>query len=73
MKRGWIEGYRRIIGLDGCFLKEIRKGELLCAIGRDENNHIYPIAWAIVCIENKENWKWVLDNLIDDLKLNLGS
>ena len=28
VKRGWIEGCRRVIGLDGCFLKGIYKGEL---------------------------------------------
>nr|KAJ0215437.1 hypothetical protein LSAT_V11C300115580 [Lactuca sativa] len=71
VKKGWIEGCKRIIGLDGWFLKGICKGELLCAFGRDANNQIYPIAWAIVCVENKENWKWFLDNLIDDLQLNL--
>nr|KAJ0218784.1 hypothetical protein LSAT_V11C300131960 [Lactuca sativa] len=44
VKQGWIKGCRRIIGLDGCFLKGVCKGELLCAIGRDANDKIYPIA-----------------------------
>lgn len=72
LKKGWKEGCRKIIGLDGCFLKGICKEELLCAFGRDANNGIYPIAWAVVCVENKENWRWFLDLLIDDLGLNLG-
>ncbi|CAI9279568.1 unnamed protein product [Lactuca saligna] len=38
----------------------------------DANNGIYPIAWAVVCVENKENWRWFLDLLIDDLGINLG-
>ncbi|XVE50538.1 hypothetical protein DITRI_Ditri01bG0170700 [Diplodiscus trichospermus] len=29
---------RKIIGLDGCFLKGIVKGEILTAVGRDANN-----------------------------------
>lgn len=38
LKKGWLAGCRKIIGLDGCFLKGICIGELLCAIGRDANN-----------------------------------
>ncbi|XP_023761650.2 uncharacterized protein LOC111910090 [Lactuca sativa] len=71
-KKEWKEGCKKIIGLDGCFLKGICKRELLCVVERDANNEIYPIAWAVVCVENKENWRWFLDLLIDDLGLNLG-
>nr|KAJ0192517.1 hypothetical protein LSAT_V11C800402560 [Lactuca sativa] len=45
-----------------CF-KEIKegwiicKGKLLTAIGRDGNNQVYSIAWIMVDIENKLNWK----------------
>ncbi|CAI9281057.1 unnamed protein product [Lactuca saligna] len=73
VKQGWIEGCRRVISLDGCFLKGVCKGELLCAIGRDANDKIYPIAWVVVNVENKQNWKWFLELLIDDLQLNLGN
>ena len=52
IKEGWKVGCRRVIGLDGSFLKGQCKGELLTAIGRDANNHVYPIAWAVVEIEN---------------------
>nr|KAJ0193917.1 hypothetical protein LSAT_V11C800435760 [Lactuca sativa] len=48
VKQGWIDGCRRVIGLDGCFLK-------------------------VVNVENKQNWKWFLELLIDDLHLNLGN
>ncbi|KAL7602969.1 hypothetical protein Lser_V15G16880 [Lactuca serriola] len=73
VKQGWIEGCRRVIGLDGCFLKGVCKGELLYAIRRDANDKIYPITWAVVNVENKQNWKWFLELLIDDLHLNLGN
>ncbi|MFQ6646066.1 hypothetical protein Gotur_020082 [Gossypium turneri] len=38
MKRGWKEGCKLILGLDGCFLKGPFKGELLAAVRRDGNN-----------------------------------
>ena len=47
LKDGWITGCRKVIGLDGCFLKGVCKGELLSAIGRDGNNQIYPIGMFI--------------------------
>ena len=59
-RRGFLDGCKRVIGLDGCFLKGPMKGELLSAIGRDANNQIYPIAWAVVEYENLSSWKWFL-------------
>ena len=67
LKQGWRIGYRRIINLDECFFKGMCTGQLLCAVGRDGTNHIYLTAWAIVCVENKDNWKWFLENLQEDL------
>ncbi|GJU80836.1 hypothetical protein Tco_1283201 [Tanacetum coccineum] len=46
IKEGWKASCRKVIGLDGCFLKGVCQGELLATIGRDGNNQIYPIAWA---------------------------
>lgn len=72
MSEGWKRGCRKVIGLDGCFLKGQVKGELLTAIGRDSNNQVFPIAWAVVDIENKPNWTWFLELLNDDLGLDGG-
>nr|KAJ0217206.1 hypothetical protein LSAT_V11C300149480 [Lactuca sativa] len=69
IKEGWKVGCRRVIGLDGSFLKGQCKGELLTAIGRDANNQVYPIAWAVVEIENKVKWKWFLELVTYDLEL----
>ncbi|GJV09584.1 calcium/proton exchanger [Tanacetum coccineum] len=73
VKYGWLAGCRKVIGLDGCFLKHTYRGELLTAIGRDANNQMHPIAWAIVRVENAENWSWFLSLLHDDLNMNNGT
>ncbi|GJV73923.1 hypothetical protein Tco_1493918 [Tanacetum coccineum] len=56
MKDGWLEGCRRVIGLDGCFLKHTCRGELLTAMGRDANNQMYPIAWAVGLHDAVRDW-----------------
>ncbi|XP_020258612.1 uncharacterized protein LOC109835022 [Asparagus officinalis] len=48
LKMCFTLGCRRIFGLDGCFLKYACGGQLLCAVGRDGNNQMWPIAWAVV-------------------------
>jgi len=59
-KKGFLSGCRRVIGVDGCFFKGACNGELICAQGRDANNQIYPIVWAIVEKENENSWTWFL-------------
>ncbi|CAH9137598.1 unnamed protein product, partial [Cuscuta epithymum] len=69
VKRGFLEGCRKVIGLDDCFLKGQLKGEILSAVGRDGNNQMYPIAWAVVEIENTSSWTWFLELLREDLEI----
>ncbi|XP_047258541.1 uncharacterized protein LOC124890784, partial [Capsicum annuum] len=71
-KQGWLDGCRKIIGFDGCFLKGACKGELLVAVGKNGNNQIYPIVWAVVDTETKHSWDWFLRYLIADLNLRTG-
>jgi len=66
-KLGFKAGCRPFIGLDGCFLKGYYGGQLLAAVGQDANNQIFVIAYAIVDVENKDNWKWFLTLLHTDL------
>ncbi|RYR14193.1 hypothetical protein Ahy_B04g070792 isoform D [Arachis hypogaea] len=66
-KRGFKAGCRPLIGLDGAFLKTLHGGQILTACGQDANNHILVIAYAIVSVENKDNWKWFLELLHNDL------
>nr|KAJ0204843.1 hypothetical protein LSAT_V11C500295260 [Lactuca sativa] len=64
---GWNRGCKRVIGLDGSFLKGEVKWEILTAIGRDADNH------AVVNVENKDNWTWFIENLVADLDLGAGN
>ena len=66
-KEGFKKGCRPLIGLDGCFLKGLYGGQLLSAVGQDANNHLFVIAFAVVDIENKDNWTWFLQLLHSDL------
>ncbi|XP_025671900.1 uncharacterized protein [Arachis hypogaea] len=56
-KNRFKAGYRPLIGLDSAFLETQIGGQILSAMAQDANHHIYVITWAIVNIENKENWK----------------
>ncbi|XP_050379758.1 uncharacterized protein LOC126797126 [Argentina anserina] len=70
LREGWKAGCRPIIGLVGCHLKGVHKGQLLSAVGIDDNNGMYPIAWAIVEKEMKDSWSWFMTSLKDDLEIN---
>ncbi|KAL0434500.1 UNVERIFIED_CONTAM: hypothetical protein Slati_2784300 [Sesamum latifolium] len=67
LKEGFLDGCRPIIGLDGCFLKSIYRGQLLTAVGRDVNDNIYPIAMAYVEIEKYDSWEWFINLLLRDI------
>lgn len=49
-------------------LKVIMLGKIIAAIGRDLNDQIFPIAFAIVEGETKGSWSWFLSLLISDLE-----
>jgi hypothetical protein len=66
-KRGFLEGCRPIIGIDGCHIKNRFGGVMLAAVGVDPNDCIFPIALAIVEVEDTKTWKWFLRTLKDDL------
>jgi hypothetical protein len=62
-REGFLKGCRPFIGLDGCFIKLCTGAQILAATGRDGNNNMYPIAFAIVEKEDKANWCWFLTQL----------
>ena len=49
------------------------KGQMLAAVGRDGDNRIFPIAWAVVEVEDNPNWLWFVQLLKKDLGLEDGS
>ncbi|GKC96476.1 mutator type transposase [Tanacetum coccineum] len=65
--RGFKEGLRDLLGLDGCFIKGQYPGQLLTAVGIDANHGIYPLAYAIVESENQHSWSWVFEMLREDM------
>jgi hypothetical protein len=66
-KRGFINGCRPFIGVDGCHLKTKYGGQLLIAVGRDPNDSYFPLAFGVVETETKESWRWFLQLLMEDL------
>ncbi|CAJ2671965.1 unnamed protein product [Trifolium pratense] len=66
-KTAFVTCCRPLIGLDGCFLKGLYGGQLLTAVGKDGNNQMFPIAFAIVEAENKDSWSWFVQLLLEDL------
>ncbi|CAN1837739.1 hypothetical protein LINPERHAP1_LOCUS35188 [Linum perenne] len=64
---GFLAGCRKVVCLDGCFLKTLHGGQLFSAVGIDGNDGIFPIAYAVVGIENGDNWTWFLQYLCRDI------
>jgi hypothetical protein len=70
IKRGFLEGCRPVICLDGCHLKTKFGGQLLVAVGMDPNDCIYPVAFSIVEVEDTANWRWFLQTVKRDLGIH---
>ncbi|KAE8784141.1 WD repeat-containing protein 43 [Hordeum vulgare] len=62
-REGFMNGRRPFIGVDGCFIKLATSAQILAATGRDGNNNIFPLAFAIVGQEDTTNWCWFLHQL----------
>ncbi|XP_021866757.2 uncharacterized protein [Spinacia oleracea] len=67
LKVGFKNGCRPLIGVDGCHLKGAHPGMILVAVSKDGNNNIFPVAWAVVEVENADSWTWFLDLLMKDI------
>ena len=69
LKKGFKEGCRPVLGVDGCHLRGPHPGVLLTAVGIDANDCIYPVAYAVVETENKSSWTWFIEFLKFDLTI----
>jgi hypothetical protein len=49
---------RGLVGLDGTHTRSKYGMTLLTAVMLDADNHVVPIAWALVPIENEDWWHW---------------
>ncbi|XP_048620100.1 uncharacterized protein LOC125590546 [Brassica napus] len=54
---------RKVIAVDGTFLKGKFNGTLLAACAQDGDYHLYPLAFAVVDTENGASWKWFFRGL----------
>ncbi|XP_022007672.1 uncharacterized protein LOC110906924 [Helianthus annuus] len=70
VKKGFLAGCRKVLCLDGCFLKTFLGGMLLTAVGRDGNDQMFPLALAAVEGEKNESWEWFMDELRQFLGVN---
>jgi len=66
-KKGFVNGCRPFIGVDGCHLKTSYGGQLLVAVARDPNDQYFPLAFGVVENECKETWRWFLTLLLEDI------
>src|ERR1051325_9811735 len=63
--RGFKHCIRPVIVMDGTFLKNKFRGQLIVATCLDGNNQIYPLAFGIVDRKNDASIKWFLEKLKD--------
>ncbi|CAN0884115.1 hypothetical protein LINGRAHAP2_LOCUS14748 [Linum grandiflorum] len=73
LRKGFIAGCRRFFALDGCFLKGEVPGMILSVVGKDRNNQMFPIAWAVVESENRSSWGWFITILQETMGLDDGT
>ncbi|TYK23048.1 MuDRA-like transposase [Cucumis melo var. makuwa] len=62
-KRGFLNCIRPVIVMDGIFLKNKYRGQLIVAVCLDGNNHFYPLAFGVVDRETDDSIQWFLEKL----------
>ncbi|XP_013645992.2 uncharacterized protein LOC106350688 [Brassica napus] len=65
--RGFYNAMRRVIVVDGTFLKNKYKRVLLVSTAVDGNSNLYPIAFGVVDSENDDSWGWFFRQLKVDI------
>lgn len=60
---GFEHGCRPLLFLNGISLKMSKQWKLLVATSVDAQNDVFPVAFALVLVEDEENWIWFLGEL----------
>ena len=58
---------RKIVTIDGAALRGDFGGVSLVLMGYYANNQTCVLAWAVVDVENSENWQWFLSLVFKDM------
>ncbi|XP_057520840.1 uncharacterized protein LOC130801096 [Amaranthus tricolor] len=61
--KGFLDGCRPIIGIDGAHLSGYYKGVMLTVVAIDENNEIFVLAYGIVDTKSIDSWTYFFRNL----------
>ncbi|KAL0537376.1 hypothetical protein IC582_026354 [Cucumis melo] len=61
--RGFLNCIRPVIVMDGTFLKNKYRGQLIVAVFLDGNSQIYPLAFGVVDRETDDSIQWFLEKL----------
>ncbi|MQM04611.1 hypothetical protein Taro_037415 [Colocasia esculenta] len=67
---GFQTGCRPLLFLDKTFLKDKYQDKLLVATALNEQNELFPLAYAACDAENEENWTWFLTCLKKDISID---
>ncbi|CAN0860092.1 hypothetical protein LINGRAHAP2_LOCUS7845 [Linum grandiflorum] len=70
LKKGFTTRCRKVVCVDGYFLKGIQGWQLLSAVGVDGDDHMYPITWAIIERKCQETWGWFIELIATDLQID---
>ncbi|XP_076897724.1 uncharacterized protein LOC143551097 [Bidens hawaiensis] len=63
-----------VISVDGTHLNGPYRGKFLIAVSKNANNHIFPVAYAIVDEETYESWMWFFKQFREHIvNKNMGS
>ena len=63
--RGFQSHIRKVVAIDGTFMKGKYYDTLFVAVCLDGNNQIYPLAFGVGDSENDGSWSWFLMKLRD--------
>ncbi|XP_049410410.1 uncharacterized protein LOC125873542 [Solanum stenotomum] len=64
----WIRGFvhmRKVLAVDGTFLRGRYDGVLLSAVAQDTENHVFPVAFCVVDKECNAAYEYFFEKLLD--------